>query len=480
MLIMRVSAIQMDMKFADPAYNFKHAEELIREAAASKPDVIVLPETWNTGFFPKENLKELSDKDGAAVKDMCSALARELNVNIVAGSVSNVKNDKVYNTAYVFDRQGACIAEYDKTHLFTPMGEHDYYEAGTHVTTFELDGKKCGIIICYDVRFLELVRTLALTGLDVLFVPAQWPALRKYHWDTLTAAVRSKTRCSSSPATPAVRRVRPCTAAPLTFSIPGAIRSLPPAAARSFSPATLISPSLRASALRSTFIATAAPSFTTSDFRIAFHQKSAIAKNIKEDIILDSKITFTLHADGKSTEKTIVYNQLLAIGYAGRNIAKTMEHIKELEEQLGVPAPKKIPTIFQMSNMLLTQDPDIDFVGNNTCGEVEYIIITQGDEIYIGLGSDHTDRKLESASVPKAKQVCPKPIGHDIWKYDDLKDHWDSIKLNSYQTVDGKEIPYQQGTLADILPVEHLLKELRERIGDGFALCHLLRVLSPF
>ena len=141
---------------------------------------------------------------------------------------------------------------------------------------------------------------------------------------------------------------------------------------------------------------------------------------------MDSKITFTLHADGKSTEKTIVYNQLLAIGYAGRNIAKTMEHIKELEEQLGVPAPKKIPTIFQMSNMLLTQDPDIDFVGNNTCGEVEYIIITQGDEIYIGLGSDHTDRKLESASVPKAKQVCPKPIGRDIWKYSDLKDHWDS------------------------------------------------------
>ena len=118
---------------------------------------------------------------------------------------------------------------------------------------------------------------------------------------------------------------------------------------------------------------------------------------------MDSKITFTLHADGKSTEKTIVYNQLLAIGYAGRNIAKTMEHIKELEEQLGVPAPKKIPTIFQMSNMLLTQDPDIDFVGNNTCGEVEYIIIAQGDEIYIGLGSDHTDRKLENGHFQRAE-----------------------------------------------------------------------------
>ena len=188
MLIMRVSAIQMDMKFADPAYNFKHAEELIREAAASKPDVIVLPETWNTGFFPKENLKELSDKDGAAVKDMCSALARELNVNIVAGSVSNVKNDKVYNTAYVFDRQGACLAAYDKTHLFTPMGEHEHYAAGDHLTTFSLDGHKCGLLICYDLRFPELFRTLALQGVELLLLPAQWPAARRYHWETLTAA----------------------------------------------------------------------------------------------------------------------------------------------------------------------------------------------------------------------------------------------------------------------------------------------------
>ena len=123
---------------------------------------------------------------------------------------------------------------------------------------------------------------------------------------------------------------------------------------------------------------------------------------------MNSKITFTLHADGQTSELPIVYDKLLAIGYAGRNITKTMEHIKELEEQLGVPAPKKIPTIFQMSNMLLTQDPDIDFVGNDSCGEVEYIIITQGDEVYIGLGSDHTDRKLESSSVPKAKHSIDK------------------------------------------------------------------------
>lgn len=180
-----------------------------------------------------------------------------------------------------------------------------------------------------------------------------------------------------------------------------------------------------------------------------------------------SVMKFTLHEkNGETSVKEIPFDGLYAIGYAGRNMAKTMEHIKELEEQLGVPAPKKIPTIFQMSNEILTQEKDLFFVGNNTCGEVEYIMITCGGEIYIGLGSDHTDRKLESASVPKAKQVCLKPIAKDMWRFEDMKDHWDSIRLRSWQMVDGEEVAYQDGTLADILPVDFLLGQMKERIGD--------------
>ena len=94
----------------------------------------------------------------------------------------------MYNTAYVFDRQGARLAAYDKTHLFTPMGEHEHYAAGDHLTTFSLDGHKCGLLICYDLRFPELFRTLALQGVELLLLPAQWPAARRYHWETLTAA----------------------------------------------------------------------------------------------------------------------------------------------------------------------------------------------------------------------------------------------------------------------------------------------------
>lgn len=185
---MQISCIQMDMLLAQPEKNFAHAEELIRQAASAHPDVIVLPETWNTGFFPKENLHTLADQDGAEVKRRLGALARECDCNLVAGSVANVRNGKLYNTAMVFDRSGACVAEYDKTHLFTPMGEHHTFAFGDHLCRFRLDGVDCGILICYDIRFPELARTLALAGMDVLFVVAQWPVARIGHLRTLTQA----------------------------------------------------------------------------------------------------------------------------------------------------------------------------------------------------------------------------------------------------------------------------------------------------
>ena len=99
-----------------------------------------------------------------------------------------MKNGKVFNTSYIFGRNGEVVGEYDKTHLFTPMDEHKFFEYGNKTVTFELDGHKCGIIICYDIRFPELVRKLALEGVEMLFVVSQWPDKRIEHLKILSSA----------------------------------------------------------------------------------------------------------------------------------------------------------------------------------------------------------------------------------------------------------------------------------------------------
>ena len=185
---MKLACAQMAVKLGESAANFETAEALIRRAAAQGADAILLPETWNLGFFPKKGLAALADPEGEQTRAFLGGLSRELGVHLIAGSVVTRRGEKIYNTAYVFDRGGECVASYDKTHLFTPLGEHEYFTPGDRLCTFTLDGVKCGLIICYDLRFPELTRTLTLQGVDLLFVPAEWPGLRLPHWQTLNRA----------------------------------------------------------------------------------------------------------------------------------------------------------------------------------------------------------------------------------------------------------------------------------------------------
>lgn len=184
---MKVSCIQMNMRLSDPGWNFDRAEQLIVKAAAGS-DVLVLPETWNAGFFPREDLARYADENGTLVKERIGALAKQYSVNIVAGSVVNRKAGGIYNSAYIFGRNGNVIGEYDKTHLFTPMEEDRFFQKGDHLTFFELDGVRCGIIICYDIRFPELTRSYTVKGLDMLFVVSQWPRVRIPHLLALSKA----------------------------------------------------------------------------------------------------------------------------------------------------------------------------------------------------------------------------------------------------------------------------------------------------
>ncbi|WP_269670969.1 carbon-nitrogen family hydrolase [Paenibacillus sp. 481] len=189
-----VCVIQMDVRIGDPEHNFAQVEHQIREAmerSSTRPDVIVLPEMWNTGYA-LERIHELADLDGQRTQALLSELSQRYQVNIVGGSVavrSNVQSQaNVTNTVYITNRNGEIVATYSKTHLFKLMNEHLHLTAGDSLGTFSLDGVPCAVIICYDLRFPELVRTLALQGSQVLFVPAQWPHPRLHHWRTLLTA----------------------------------------------------------------------------------------------------------------------------------------------------------------------------------------------------------------------------------------------------------------------------------------------------
>ena len=191
---MKVGCIQLNVGFGKVEQNYERAETFIREAAEKGADIIVLPEMWNTGYA-LEKLSELADVNGERTKAFLSKLSQQLAVHIVGGSVSTQKGDKFYNTMYTFNNKGELVGEYDKAHLFKLMDEHKFLEAGDRMNRFTLGNIDAAGVICYDIRFPEWLRSHALEGAKVLFVPAQWPTQRVDHWKTLLQARAIENQC---------------------------------------------------------------------------------------------------------------------------------------------------------------------------------------------------------------------------------------------------------------------------------------------
>ncbi len=191
-----LAVVQTDVCIGQPELNFTRIEQQLMQAVAGtpghaatpKPDLIILPEMWNTGYALTE-LEQLADPFGERTLSMMSTFAAKHQVNVLAGSVAvRTTAGQFANRSYVFDRTGACVKQYDKLHLFRLMDEEQFLQQGTQTGDFQLDGIKAGLMICYDIRFPELARALALNGAKVLYVPAQWPKPRLHHWRTLLQA----------------------------------------------------------------------------------------------------------------------------------------------------------------------------------------------------------------------------------------------------------------------------------------------------
>ena len=143
-------------------------------------------------------------------------------------------------------------------------------------------------------------------------------------------------------------------------------------------------------------------------------------------------------------------------GWTGRDPLAVQKHVDELAA-LGVKPPDEVPVLYPVGRRLLTCDEVIEVVGAHSSGEAEFCLFTAADELYVTVGSDHTDRELEVASVLYSKQVCPKPVASRCWRLDEVIGHWDELRLRSYVSDDGPERVYQDASVSEILHPSELL-----------------------
>jgi hypothetical protein len=159
-----------------------------------------------------------------------------------------------------------------------------------------------------------------------------------------------------------------------------------------------------------------------------------------------------------------VPRRIIIAGYTGRNQEEVKAHIGELAVQ-GVPAPAEIPTIFRATLDRLTTESEMEVLGEHTSGEAEAVLLVEGNDIWVAIGSDHTDRELEKLDIGAAKQVCSKPVSGEVWKYADMRERWDSLVLRSWVGESRREQLYQEARMSALLPPEDLLAILRRRLG---------------
>jgi len=147
---------------------------------------------------------------------------------------------------------------------------------------------------------------------------------------------------------------------------------------------------------------------------------------------------------------------LVIAGWTGRDQAAVQHHIEELQA-IGVPPPSSVPVYYRASVTNLTQATRLQVLGPDSSGEAEPVLVSLPDGLWLGLGSDHTDRKAEAAGIALSKQLCGKPLGPELWPLSEVEDHWDALELTATATMDGAEVIYQRGTLAAMRHARDLL-----------------------
>jgi hypothetical protein len=158
-------------------------------------------------------------------------------------------------------------------------------------------------------------------------------------------------------------------------------------------------------------------------------------------------LSFTRLFRDKTDQISVKPEILIVAGWTGRDEAALRHHIEELAA-IGVPRPSSVPVFYRNAVNNVMQTERLEVLGPDTSGEVEPVVVALSDGLWVGLGSDHTDRKAETMGIALSKQLCGKVMGASLWRLDDVSKHWDRIVIRAHAVIDGERVVYQEGPLA--------------------------------
>jgi hypothetical protein len=169
-----------------------------------------------------------------------------------------------------------------------------------------------------------------------------------------------------------------------------------------------------------------------------------------------ARLEFDGYAKGAIEKVAVEIKDLIIAGWTGRDVTALNHHIEELKA-IGVQPPSRVPIYYRASAQMLTQADRIQVLGDDSSGEVEPVLIGADNRLWVTVGADHTDRKVESYGIAVSKQMCAKPIGRTAWRFEEVEPHWDRLMLRSFIQEDGRKVLYQEGTLAKIRDPRELI-----------------------
>jgi hypothetical protein len=168
-------------------------------------------------------------------------------------------------------------------------------------------------------------------------------------------------------------------------------------------------------------------------------------------------LSLTLIAGGAVMRREVGIDDVVVAGWTGRDPVAVERHIRELEA-LGVKRPASTPIFYRVAAARLTTGAEIEVSGENSGGEVEFVLLQHDGRMWVGTGSDHTDRAVETYGVTVSKQMCDKPVAATFWAFDDVAPHWDRLLLRSHIVENGERKLYQEGPVAAMLVPTDLIE----------------------